>query len=83
MYMTQVVLNKFRHHDKDTGSTEVQIISLTEDIRRLTEHYKRFPKDANKRGLMVKVGRRQAFLNYLKKHNEARYQDLIKSLELR
>jgi len=77
------VVNKFRHHDKDTGSTEVQVIKLTEDIKRLTEHYKKFPKDANKRGLLVKIGRRNAFLNYLKRTDETRHQQLVKSLELR
>ena len=74
--------SKFRHHDKDTGSTEVQIIQLTNDIRRLTEHYKKFPKDANKRGMMVKIGRRDAFLNYLKRKDNTRYQELAKSLGL-
>ena len=81
--MTQSAVQEFRHHEKDTGSTEVQIAQLTDDIKRLTEHYKKFPNDKNKRGLMVKVGRRQSFLNYLKRKNEARYQQLVKSLNIR
>jgi small subunit ribosomal protein S15 len=78
------VANEFKHHPEDSGSVEVQIVKLTEDIRNLTEHFKKFPKDGNaKRGLMVKVGRRNAFLRYLKRKNEARHQQLVTRLELR
>lgn len=74
----------FKHHAKDTGSVAVQVVALSQDIRALTKHFKNFPKDKNgKRGMMVKVGQRTAFLNYLKRKNKAQYQQLVDSLEIR
>jgi small subunit ribosomal protein S15 len=76
--------NDFKQHANDTGSTEVQIISLTNDINRLTTHFKAFPKDFNsKRGLMQMVGRRKRFLTYLKRTNKPLYDKLIARLEIR
>ena len=75
---------EFKQHVTDTGSMEVQIVSLTEDIRRLTDHFKDFPKDRNsKRGLLIKVGRRKTFLNYIKRKNEQLYNKLLRQLEIR
>ena len=68
----------------DTGSPEVQVAILTERIRNLTEHFKTNAKDNHsRRGLLAMVTQRRRLLDYLKKKDEARYQDLIKRLELR
>ena len=74
----------FKQHANDTGSVEVQVATLTAEIRSLTEHFKKFPHDKNgKRGLMIKVGQRSSFLKYLKKTNRAHYQQLVDRLEIR
>ena len=68
----------------DTGSPEVQVAILTERIRNLTEHFKTNAKDNHsRRGLLAMVTQRRRLLDYLKGKDEARYQDLIKRLELR
>jgi len=68
----------------DTGSPEVQVSILTERIKNLTEHLKEHRKDFHsRRGLLVMVGQRRRLLDYLKRKNEDRYQELIKSLGLR
>lgn len=68
----------------DTGSPEVQCAILTERIVNLTEHFKTNKKDHHsRRGLLVLVNRRRSLLNYLKRKDEKRYQDLIKRLGLR
>ena len=78
------IIEKFRTHGTDTGSTEVQIAVLTEDISRLTDHLKTFPKDNHsRRGLLGMVGRRKKFLDYLKKNNTRKYNSLIKKLGLK
>ncbi len=75
---------KFKLHEQDTGSVEVQIVKLTERIEQLTEHAKVNPKDfSSKRGLLILVNRRRKFLDYVKKHKEETYRDLIKNLGLR
>ncbi len=77
------LINDFKVHAQDTGSTEVQVALLTQDIKNLTEHFKNFPKDHNsKRGLMVKVGQRNALLKYLKNKNATRYQEVTSRLGL-
>lgn len=84
MINKQTTIRDYAQHDTDTGSAQVQIAMLTEDIRRLTEHFKKFPKDANsKRGLMVMVGKRTALLRYLKRTDEVGYSELVKRLQLR
>ncbi len=71
-------------HAKDTGSSEVQITSLTERIRYLTEHFKQHKKDLHsKRGLQTMVNRRKKLLRYLKCKNNSSYFTLINRLELR
>ena len=68
----------------DTGSPEVQVAILTERITNLTEHFKTHKKDNHsRRGLLKMVSQRRRLLDYVKKKDEARYQDLIKKLGLR
>jgi len=78
------IIEKFKLHDKDTGSTEVQVALLTSRINRLTEHFKVHKKDHHsRRGLLKLVARRRKLLNYLKRKDEQRYLALIKELGLR
>jgi small subunit ribosomal protein S15 len=80
----QNIIETFKVHEKDTGSPEVQIALLTERIKSLTEHFKKFAKDHNsRRGLLVLVGTRRRLLNYLKETNVDRYRKLIERLGLR
>lgn len=68
----------------DTGSPEVQVALLSERISNLTEHLKTHAKDYHsRRGLLVLVGQRRSLLDYLKRKNVKRYQDLIARLNLR
>jgi small subunit ribosomal protein S15 len=68
----------------DTGSPEVQVALLTERINYLTEHFKSHKKDNHsRRGLLKMVAARRSLLDYLKSKEEARYQTLIKRLEIR
>lgn len=70
--------------DGDTGSPEVQIALLTERIRGLTEHLRRFPKDNHsRRGLLKLVGQRRRLLAYLVRKDNARYRAVINRLGLR
>lgn len=78
------IIEKYKLHQADTGSTEVQIALLTEEIKRLVLHLKKHPKDFHsKRGLLKMVGKRKKLLNYLKKENEKSYKSLIKKLGLK
>ncbi|MEO1248696.1 MAG: 30S ribosomal protein S15 [Pseudomonadota bacterium] len=78
------VISEYATKDADTGSPEVQVAVLTERIANLTEHLKTHAKDFHsRRGLLMMVGRRRRLLDYLKKSDAARYQDLIKRLGLR
>ena len=80
----QELIGEFATKSGDTGSPEVQVAILTERIRNLTEHLKTHRKDFHsRRGLLIMVGQRRRLLDYTKKKNEERYQDLIKRLELR
>ena len=68
----------------DTGSPEVQVAILTERINGLTDHFKTHKKDNHsRRGLLTMVSRRRSLLDYLKSKDEARYQALIKRLDIR
>ena len=74
----------FGKNEKDSGATEVQIAILTEEIRDLTEHLKVHIHDFHsKRGLMMKVGKRRALLDYLKANDVNAYSNLIKKLDIR
>jgi small subunit ribosomal protein S15 len=80
----QSIIEAFKVHEKDTGSPEVQIALLTERIKTLTEHFKKFAKDHNsRRGLLVLVGTRRRLLSYLKETNVERYRQVIERLGLR
>ena len=78
------IIKSCRVHEKDTGSSEVQIALLTERINSLTEHFKTHKKDHHsRRGLLELIGQRRRLLDYLKEEDNERYQELIKKLKLR
>ncbi|MDY6820658.1 MAG: 30S ribosomal protein S15 [Deferribacterota bacterium] len=78
------IIEKFKLHESDTGSPEVQIAILTERIIYLTEHLKKFKKDhSSRRGLLKLVGQRRKLLNYLRRENFSRYKKVIQELGLR
>ncbi len=80
----QTTIEKFKQHDADTGSPEVQIALLTERITHLTEHLKLHAKDHHsRRGLLKMVGLRRNLLDYLRRKDYERYRSLIQSLGLR
>jgi small subunit ribosomal protein S15 len=80
----QELVAKFGDGDADTGKTEVQIALLTERINELTEHLRAHGKDHHsRRGLLMMVGRRRRFLNYLHRSDLERYRTLIAELGLR
>lgn len=77
-------ITRFGKNDKDTGSAEVQIALLTDRINHLTEHLKMHKKDHHsRRGLLMLVGRRRRFLDYLKDNEIERYREIIAELGLR
>ncbi len=78
------IIEKFKTHDTDTGSCEVQIALLTERISYLTEHFKQHAKDHHsRRGLLKLVGRRRSLLKYLQKKDITKYRSLIQELGIR
>ncbi len=78
------IVEKFRRHESDTGSPEVQIALLTERINQLTQHFEVHKKDHHsRRGLMKLVGQRRRLLDYLKSRDIERYRSLIQELGLR
>ena len=78
------IIEKFKTHENDTGSSEVQIAILTKKINRLNEHLKENKKDHHsRRGLVVMVGKRKRLLGYLKNSDIAKYKKLIEELGLR
>ena len=78
------IRSEFQRHDRDTGSSEVQIALLTKEIQALTQHLKANKKDHSSRsGLLRKVNKRRSLLDYLKREDEAKYKDLIAKLGLR
>lgn len=78
------IIDEFKVHENDTGSTEVQIAVLTEEIKVLNDHLNRHKRDHHsRRGLLKKVGRRRNLLNYLRKKDVASYRNLIQKLGLR
>ena len=80
----QAIIKNYALKEGDTGSPEVQIAVLTEEINRLTEHMKKHPKDFHSnRGLLMKVGKRRGFLEYLKRNDVNRYRELVKKLGIR
>ena len=80
----QEIIERYRLHEQDTGSPEVQIAILTERINHLTEHLKIHKKDHHsRRGLLKMVGQRRGLLNYLKNSHTERYYQIIHQLGLR
>jgi small subunit ribosomal protein S15 len=78
------LIEKYKRHESDTGSPEVQISILTERINQLTEHLKVHKKDHHsRRGLLMMVGQRRRLLNYLMKKEIKRYRAIIEKLGLR
>jgi len=78
------LMKKYKLHDKDTGSPEVQVALLTEEIERLLSHLKKHSKDFHsKRGLLKMVAKRKKLLNYLKKESKRRYNSLVKKIGLK
>ena len=80
----QELIGKHGRNESDTGSPEVQVALLTKRINDLTEHLRTHRKDHHsRRGLLMLVGKRRRFLNYLQRNNLERYRELIKELGLR
>ena len=78
------VITRYRTHDTDTGSPEVQIAILSERIGELTEHFKMHKKDhGSRRGLLMLVSKRRRLLDYLKQADANRYRDVIGKLGIR
>lgn len=78
------IIERFKLHEKDTGSPEVQVAILSNRISYLTDHFKTHKKDHHsRRGLLKLVGQRRRLLNYLRKIDISRYQNVIKELGLR
>ena len=80
----QEIIEKFKTHDGDTGSPEVQIALLSDRITYLTEHFRTHKKDHHsRRGLLKIVGQRRRLLDYLKGKDVERYRNIIKELGIR
>jgi small subunit ribosomal protein S15 len=78
------IVGKYRTHEGDTGSPQVQVALLTERINQLTEHFKTHKKDNHsRRGLLKMVSQRRSMLDYLKRRDIEQYHALIASLGLR
>jgi len=78
------IIGKYKVHEQDTGSPEVQIALLSEEIKRLLLHLKKHAKDFHsKRGLLKMVAKRKKLLNYLKDDDARRYNKIIKAIGLK
>jgi small subunit ribosomal protein S15 len=78
------IIEKYKLHGQDTGSPEVQISLLTEEIERLLLHLKKHQKDVHsKRGLLKMVSKRKKLLNYLKEEDSKRYNSTVKKIGLK
>lgn len=77
------IIKKYKLHEVDTGSPEVQIALLSEEIKQLLAHLKKHAKDLHsKRGLLKMVNKRRSLLKYLQKENTKRYNSIVKKLGL-
>lgn len=77
-------ITKLLKHDKDTGSSEAQIISMTSRINQLNEHFKTHKHDqSSRRGLIKIVGKRRRLLKYLRENDSIKYDEIVKTLNLR
>lgn len=80
----QKIIKEHGVHEKDTGSAEVQIALLSEQIKQLASHLKKYPKDDHsRRGLLKMVSRRKKLLDYLREEDEKRYKAAIKKIGLK
>jgi small subunit ribosomal protein S15 len=80
----QRLINRFKVHETDTGSPQVQIAILTEEITQLTEHLKMHKQDhSSRRGLLRKVGERRRLLRYIQREDEKAFMDIAVKLKLR
>jgi small subunit ribosomal protein S15 len=78
------IVAQYKRHDKDTGSTEIQVAILTTRIRQLTEHLKQHRHDHHtERGLYQMIGRRKRLMAYMWREDRDRYQTLVAALGLR
>lgn len=78
------IIAKYKVHETDTGSTQVQIAILTEEVKQLTEHLQKHKHDhSSRRGLLKKVGERRRLLKYLQKEDEQEFIRLAEKLKLR
>lgn len=78
------IIGDFKLHEKDTGSSEIQIALLSERISYLTEHFKMHKKDHHsRRGLLKMVSKRRCLLDYIKNKDNKKYKDIIKRLGIR
>lgn len=78
------LIQESKLHDADTGSADVQIVLLSEEIKKLLSHLKKHPKDFHsKRGLLKMVSKRRKLMKYLKKEDEKRYSALVKKVGLK
>lgn len=78
------IIQKYKVHDMDTGSSEVQVALISEEINRLLSHLKKHPKDIHsKRGLLKMVSKRRKLLKYLKKEDEKKYNKIVKAVGLK
>ena len=78
------IIKRYKSHEADTGSAEVQIALLTEEIKELLSHLKKHPRDSHsKRGLLKMVAKRRKLLKYLKGENEKKYNELVKKIGLK
>lgn len=82
--LKQQIIEKFRQREGDTGSTQVQIAILTEEIKQLTDHLQKHRHDfSSRRGLLRKVGERRRLLKYIQKEDEQAFLELATKLDLR
>lgn len=80
----QRIIKKFATHTGDTGSTQVQVAVLTEEIKELTEHLKTHRKDfSSRRGLLKKVNQRRRLLRYLEKEDQAEFDKIVEKLKIK
>ena len=78
------IINEYKTHEKDTGSSEVQVALLTQRINHLTDHLREHKHDHHsRRGLLLMVGQRRRLLDYLRRQDVERYRSLIAKLGLR
>lgn len=78
------IIKKFRTHESDTGSPQVQIAILSEEIKQLSQHLKEHKQDySSRRGLLKKVAERKKLLHYLKSEDENAFEELVKKLNLK